>query len=59
MQRQRLRLLNEGDEWVVTHQHLPSRGRDDLIDEKSMRVTWAISVVSPVSNASFIFCNSI
>jgi hypothetical protein len=40
---------------MVTHHHLPSKGRDDLIDGKVTRVMWATSVVSPVSNSSFIF----
>jgi hypothetical protein len=49
-----LRLLSERDGWIVIHPYLSSKGRDDLIDEKVMRVRWKTSVVSPVSNSSFI-----
>jgi hypothetical protein len=40
---------------MVIKQDLPSKGRDDLMDGMAMRVMWATSVVSPVSNSSFIF----
>jgi len=43
------------EDFSTNHQHLPSKGRDDLIDGTVMRVMWATSVISPVSNSSFIF----